>query len=101
DAARRSGGVLNLGDAQAGMFIVQPDGVIAALHAQNLDDFGITELSGRENPRELVLCQKFLEAPTHAAVLLPRGIVSRPIMHGPAGKGKDFKQKADDTDQKP
>src|SRR5205807_495436 len=58
-AAGRAGGLLDLGDRQADVFLVEPDGVVAAVLADDLDQLGVAELAGAENARQTPLAEAF------------------------------------------
>ena len=52
-AARpRAGALLDLGDAQAGVFLVEPDGVESADEGEHLDELGRAELAEGEDADE-------------------------------------------------
>ncbi len=67
--ARSPCSVFDLANRHAGVFVVQPDSVEAALHAKDLYDLGIAELPDREDADQLVLCEKFFDALAHTLIM--------------------------------
>jgi hypothetical protein len=65
--------MLNLRDRQAGVLLVEPHRVIAAVLADDVDDLRMAELPDAKDADELALCEQLFESFAHVGYLAGRG----------------------------
>ncbi len=62
---RCQAGVFDLGDRQRGMFLIEPDRIVAALLADDLDDLRMHDLTDAEDAHQVALCEGVFESFAH------------------------------------